>query len=74
MSREDSIIEPPARGRGRPAKQKRAPMRKQYLWTLNNYTEEEIINLQNMARDHCTYMVFAKEVAPKTGNRPKINY
>jgi len=37
------------------------------MFTLNNYTEEEVENMKALAQDKCKYMVFGYEIAPKTG-------
>lgn len=46
---------------------KRSAPKKQYAWTFSNYTEDEILRVQALIRDHCRYGVYGKEVAPTTG-------
>lgn len=50
-----------------PKKEPRAAARKQYLCTLNNYTDEEVEKVQKFAKKHCQYLVYGKEIAPTTG-------
>lgn len=45
----------------------RGPNRKRWLFTLNNYTDEEVEAMKSLALDKCRYMVFGYEKAPKTG-------
>lgn len=43
------------------------PLRKRWVWTLNNYSEPaDLLMLEDMAKE-CTYLVFGFEVAPTTG-------
>lgn len=37
------------------------------LWTLNNYSEEEVEALKEYGATACRYMVFSYEIAPTTG-------
>lgn len=38
-----------------------------YVFTLNNYTEDEVTQLLEVAQLHAQYYMFGKEVAPTTG-------
>lgn len=38
-----------------------------FVFTLNNYTEEEFLQLLETAQQHSKYYIFGKEVAPTTG-------
>lgn len=37
---------------------------RKFCFTLNNYTEEDVLSLQNLV---CEYIVFGREIAPTTG-------
>lgn len=37
------------------------------VFTVNNYTEEDLTALQKFAQDKCKYLVYGKEIAPTTG-------
>lgn len=38
-----------------------------WVFTLNNYTEEQIDTIKTLSKENCRYIVFGKEVAPTTG-------
>jgi len=37
------------------------------VFTINNYTEDDVNKMKEFFQDHCSYGVFGKEVAPTTG-------
>lgn len=46
---------------------KQGTQARRWCWTLNNYTEVEIVNIQKAAESECVrYVVFGKETAPET--------
>ena len=38
-----------------------------WCFTLNNYTEEELIGLKDWIAKYCNYGIIGKEIAPETG-------
>jgi len=38
-----------------------------YVFTFNNYTEDDCAVVEAFAKDHCRYLIYGKEVAPSTG-------
>ena len=43
---------------------------KSWCWTLNNYSEEEVQNIQDSVKNEklgIKFLIFGKEVAPTTG-------
>lgn len=40
---------------------------RRFVFTLNNYTEEDINLLKEFAQSSCRWMIFGKETAPETG-------
>jgi len=45
----------------------RGPLRKRWVWTLNNYREpDDLARIEQLAAE-CTYLVYGHEIAPTTG-------
>ncbi|WBG01478.1 replication-associated protein [army ant associated cyclovirus 4 P8A-3.2_1] len=42
---------------------------RRFVWTWNNYTEEDIETAKSFLTSKCKYGIFGKEVAPTTGTR-----
>lgn len=40
---------------------------RKFVFTLNNYSEEDVIKSKSFIRQYCKYGIFGKEVAPTTG-------
>ncbi|WBG01480.1 replication-associated protein [army ant associated cyclovirus 5 170_4] len=40
---------------------------RKFVFTLNNYTDEECIKTKSFIRQYCKYGIFGKELAPNTG-------
>lgn len=45
----------------------RGPCKTVWMFTVPNYSEQDISHLQRMGKEECVYMCFGKEIAPTTG-------
>lgn len=62
---EDQDMRPPEETPARRGQQ--GPLRKRWVWTLNNYVEPDDIKKIEQLAAECTYLVYGFEVAPTTG-------